>query len=61
MPHLLDPQRLDSEAAYRAALDELEELMATDPDTPAGRRFDELVALIDDYEARQDAADRAVH
>ena len=61
MPHLLDPPRLDSEAAYRAALDELEELMATDPDTPAGRRFDELVALIEDYEARQDAAIRAVH
>ena len=35
--------------------------MATDPDTPAGRRFDELVALIEDYEARQDAAIRAVH
>jgi HTH-type transcriptional regulator/antitoxin HigA len=61
MPHLLDPPRLGSEAAYRAALDELEELMATDPDTPAGRRFDELVALIEDYEARQDADDRAVH
>jgi antitoxin component HigA of HigAB toxin-antitoxin module len=52
MPHLLDPQRLDSEAAYQAALDELEELMVTDPDTPAGRRFDELVELIDEYEAR---------
>ena len=33
MPHLLDPQRLDSEAAYLAALDE-------------------LVDLIEDYEAR---------
>lgn len=52
MPHVLDPQHLDSEAAYLAALDELEQLMATDPDTPAGRRFDELVALIEDYEAR---------
>ena len=52
MPHLLDPQRLDSEAAYLAALDELEELMATDPDTPAGRRFDELVELIEEYETR---------
>ena len=52
MPHLLDPQRLDSEAAYLAALDELEELMVTDPGTPAGRRFDELVELIDEYEAR---------
>jgi antitoxin component HigA of HigAB toxin-antitoxin module len=55
MPHVLDPQRLDTEAAYLAALDELEELMATDPDTPAGRRFDELAALIEEYEARQPA------
>lgn len=54
MPHVLDPQHLDSEAAYLAALDELEELMATDPDTPAGRRFDELVALIEEYEVRRE-------
>ena len=59
MPHVLDPQRLDDEAAYLAALDELEELMATDPDTPAGRRFDELAALIEDYEAREDMARQA--
>ena len=61
MSHLLDPQHLDDEAAYLAALDEWEELMATDPDTPAGRRFDELVALIEEYEARQDATGRAAH
>ena len=52
MAHLLDPGRLDTESAYLAALDELEDLMATDPDTPTGWRFDELVALIEDYEAR---------
>jgi antitoxin component HigA of HigAB toxin-antitoxin module len=52
MPHLLDPLQIESESAYLAALDELEDLMATDPGTPAGRRFDELVALIEDYEAR---------
>jgi hypothetical protein len=52
MPHLLDPRTLETEFAYLAALGELEALMETDPDTPAGRRFDELVALIDDYEAR---------
>jgi antitoxin component HigA of HigAB toxin-antitoxin module len=52
MAHLLDPSRLASEVAYGAALDELEALMLSDPDTPAGRRFDELVALIEDYEAR---------
>ena len=54
MPHLLDPAHLDCEAAYLAALGELEELMATDPDTPAGRRFDELIALIDEYEMRRE-------
>ena len=55
MPHVLDPQRFDNEAAYLAALDELDELMATDPDTPAGRRFDELLELIEEYEARRRA------
>ena len=52
MAHVLDPGQLDTESAYLAALDELEDLMATDPDTPAGRRFDELVALIEEYEGR---------
>ncbi len=52
MAHLLDPRKIETECAYLAALGELEALMATDPDTPAGRRFDELVALIEDYEAR---------
>jgi HTH-type transcriptional regulator/antitoxin HigA len=52
MSHLLDPSRLAADTDYLAALDELEDLMLADPDTPAGRRFDELVALIEDYEAR---------
>jgi HTH-type transcriptional regulator/antitoxin HigA len=52
MPHLLDPHELQSEAAYLAALDELDSLLATDPDTPAGHRFDELVTLIEAWEAR---------
>lgn len=52
MPHLLDPLHIETKTAYLAALDELEALMAVDPDTPAGRRFDELVALIEEYEAR---------
>lgn len=60
MPHLLDPHRLDTEAAYFAALDELEDLMAQDPDTPAGRRVDELVALIEEYEARISEPDRSL-
>jgi antitoxin component HigA of HigAB toxin-antitoxin module len=52
MSHVLDPEHLVSDTHYSAALDELEELMLSDPDTPAGRRFDELVALIEEYEAR---------
>lgn len=52
MSHVLDPDHLVTAAHYCAALDELEDLMLSDPDTPAGRRFDELVALIEDYEAR---------
>lgn len=57
MPHLLDPTRLASEAAYAAALDELEDLMLADPGTPGGRRFDELVDLIEEYEAQRDGYD----
>ncbi len=57
MPHLLDPARLTSEASYVAALDELEELMLADPGTPGGRRFDELVVLIEEYEAERDGYD----
>ena len=52
MAHLLDPGALQSEAAYLAALDELDSLLAADPDTPAGHRFDELVNLIEAREAR---------
>jgi HTH-type transcriptional regulator/antitoxin HigA len=53
--HLLDPARLHSETQYCAALDELEQLLLADPDTPAGRRFDELVALIEEYESTHDS------
>ena len=57
MPHLLDPLRIRSESQYCAALDELEDLMLADPGTPAGRRFDELVRLIEEYEMRRDGYD----
>lgn len=53
MSHLLDPARLRSAAEYDAALAELESLLLCDPDTPAGQRFDELVALIEEFEADQ--------
>ena len=59
MTHLLDPKSLVDDTAYVAALDELEDLMLAEPGTPAGRRFDELTVLIDEYEARRDGYDLA--
>jgi len=59
MSHLLDPPCLADETAFIAALDELEDLMLADPGTPGGRRFDELVVLIEEYEARRDGYDLA--
>ena len=41
------------ERDYAAALDELDSLLLAEPGTPPGRRFDELVNMIDDYTARQ--------
>lgn len=59
MSHFLDPLCLHDDAAYVAALDELEDLMLADPDTPVSRRFDELVVLIEEYEALRDGYDLA--
>jgi hypothetical protein len=56
MAHLLDPHLLQDDAAYIAACNELDDLMLAEPGTEAGHRFDELAALIDDYEARRGAA-----
>jgi HTH-type transcriptional regulator/antitoxin HigA len=38
---------------HRAALAEIESLMATGPDTPEGDRLDVLVSLVEAWEARQ--------
>lgn len=57
MTHVLDPAQLRDDAQYCAAQDELEDLMMADPGTPAGRRFDELVLLIEEYEVRRDGYD----
>ncbi len=38
---------------HAAALDELDDLMLSEAGTPPGRRFDELVLLLEDYEARR--------
>jgi hypothetical protein len=55
MPHLLDPKRIETQSSYRAALDELDALMAEEPDSVAGNRIDELFALIEEYELRRPA------
>ena len=52
MAHLLDPPSLRTQAEYLAALDELDALLAADPGTPAGARFDELTTLIEAWESR---------
>lgn len=56
MAHLLDPKAITHYREYLSALTELDALMLCDPGTPAGRRFDELVALIDAYELSLEAA-----
>ena len=38
---------------YAAALDEIDGLFLSAPGTPPARRFNELVLLIDEYEARR--------
>lgn len=58
-PAPTDPPALADEAAYAAALDELDDLMLALPGTAGGRRFDELVVLIEEYEARRDGYDLA--
>ncbi len=52
MSDTLQPARLRDHAEYHAALRELEELFLCDPNSPAGRRFDQLVAMIDEFECR---------
>jgi hypothetical protein len=41
------------ERDYTAALEEFDSLVLSEPGTPPGRRFDELVHLIDEYAARR--------
>jgi HTH-type transcriptional regulator/antitoxin HigA len=54
MSHLFDPETLHDDVEYAAAIDELEQLLLADPDTPAGRRFDELITLIEEFDARRE-------
>jgi antitoxin component HigA of HigAB toxin-antitoxin module len=49
----LDDEEIHDEREYIAALDQLETLLLSDPDTAAGRRFEALVRMIEEYEARR--------
>ncbi len=50
----LKPSRLRDREEYHAALHELEELFLCEPNSPAGRRFDQLVAMIDEFDCRRE-------
>ena len=50
MASVLDPMRLRSEAEYHAAVGEMRDLIMADPQTPDGRRFDELLRRIEEFE-----------
>ncbi|MDO3383694.1 helix-turn-helix domain-containing protein [Gilvimarinus algae] len=49
----MDIKPIKTDADYRAALNEIESLMLSAPDTPEGEKLDVLVTLIEAYEARQ--------
>jgi hypothetical protein len=51
MAHILDPHCICTDVEYRAARLELDELLGSDFDVPAGRRVDELIELIENYES----------
>ena len=42
---------IKTDAEYRAALKEIETLMAAGPDSPEGEKLDAMVTLVEDYEA----------
>jgi hypothetical protein len=54
MSDRLKPSRLRDHAEYHAALRELEELFLCDPGSPAGYRFDQLVAMVDEFDCARD-------
>jgi hypothetical protein len=57
MSALLKPSRLRDHSEYHAALRELEELFLCDPNSPAGKRFDQLVSMIDEFDCRSGKVD----
>jgi hypothetical protein len=50
MSHVLDPHHICTDDQYRAARQELDELIGSDFDAPGGNRVDELIELIENYQ-----------
>ena len=48
----MDIKPIKTDADYRAALKEIENLMMAKPDTPEGEKLDVIVTLIEAYEAK---------
>jgi HTH-type transcriptional regulator/antitoxin HigA len=48
----MDIKPIKSKADYRAALKEIEKLMAAESDTPEGERLDVLATLVEAYERK---------
>lgn len=49
---MLEPRPIRTEADYRAALDEIERLFDTEPNTPECDRLEVLTTLVEAYEQR---------
>ena len=48
----MDIRPIKTDADYRAALNDIENLMMADPDTVEGEKLDILVTLVEAYEAK---------
>jgi HTH-type transcriptional regulator/antitoxin HigA len=48
----MDIRPIRTDADYRAALKEIENLMMAEPDTPEGEKLDVLTTLVEAYEAK---------
>ena len=54
---MMDIKPIRNEADYRAALQEVEQLMLAQPDTAEGEKLDVMVTLIEAYEAKHFSMD----
>lgn len=48
----MDIKPIKTDADYRAALEEIENLMTAGPDSPEGEKLDVMVTLVEAYEAK---------